>query len=31
MAFFNRQSGKPIGTQDFPVIDTDIWEYYGVR
>ena len=23
--------GKPIGTQEFMVIDTVAWEYYGIR
>ena len=29
--FSTRSTGEPIGTQEFPVIDTDTWEYFGVR
>ena len=29
--FSTDRDGKPIGTQEFPVIDTVTWEYHGVR
>ena len=29
--FSTDSSGEPIGTQEFPVINTDAWEYFGVR
>ena len=28
--FSTDSSGEPIGTQEFPVINTDAWEYFGV-
>jgi hypothetical protein len=27
--FSTDSTGAPIGTQEFPVIDTDTWEYFG--
>ena len=29
--FSTYSTGEPIGTQEFPVIDTITWECYGVR
>ena len=29
--FSTYRDGRPIGTQEFPVIDTETWEFWGVR
>ena len=29
--FSTDSSGEPIGTQEYPVIDTNTWDYFGVR
>ena len=29
--FSTDRTGKPIGTQEFLVIDTEIWEWHGVK
>ena len=29
--FSTSRSGEPIGTQEFPVIDTATWEFYGIK
>ena len=29
--FSTHRTGEPIGTQEFPVIDTVTWEYQGIR
>ena len=29
--FYTYRDGKPIGTQEFLVLDTDNWDYKGIR